>query len=196
VANRFIFSGAIFLAPLPLVAQAQQVPVASMQRGAESAAVTASINTSYRLGTADKVRVIVFNEPSLSGEFTVSDSGGLSLPLIGDVNATGRTPAEVIDDITSRLKNGYLLNPQVSIDVLTYRPFYILGEVSKPGEYPFATSLTVMNAVARAEGYTYRANKKKVFIKRAGETEEKRYSLTPDLKIYPGDTVRIGERYF
>lgn len=184
------------MALFPLVAQAQQVPVTSMQPGGESAGSTASINTSYRLGTADKVRVIVFNEPSLSGEFTVSDSGGLSLPLIGEVNATGRTPAEVIADITNRLKNGYLLNPQVSIDVLTYRPFYILGEVSKPGEYPFATGLTVMNAVARAEGYTYRANKKKVFIKRAGEAEEKRYSLTPDLKIYPGDTVRIGERYF
>lgn len=186
------------MAFFPLAVQARQAsaPAALTQAGVVSTQDAASINASYRLGTADKVRVIVFNEPSLSGEFTVSDSGGLSLPLIGDVNATGRTPAEVIAEIATRLKNGYLLNPQVSIDVLTYRPFYILGEVSKPGEYPFSNGLTVMNAVARAEGYTYRANKKKIFIKRAGEAEEKRYPLTPDLKIYPGDTVRVGERYF
>lgn len=196
--NRLASTGALFLALHPLAACAQDAspPPSPVQATAPAPQRAARVDSNYRLGTADKVRILVFNEPTLSGEFTVSDSGKLSLPLIGDVTASGRTPAEVIADITGRLKNGYLINPQVSMDVLTYRPFYILGEVAKPGEYPFVNNLTVMNAVARAEGYTYRANKRRVFIKRAGEVEEKRYTLTPNLKIYPGDTVRIGERYF
>lgn len=185
---------AVALVSFPSFASAQQTPPTTT--AAQSPVSVGGVATGYHLGVADKVRVIVFNEESLSGEFTVSDSGTLSLPLIGTVEALGRTPADVIMDIQSRLANGYLREPKVSMDVLTYRPFYILGEVEKPGEYPFVNGLTVMNAVARAEGYTYRANKKKVFIKRAGESEEKKMTLSPDLKIYPGDTVRIGERYF
>lgn len=150
----------------------------------------------YKLGVADKVRIIVFNEDTLSGEFTVSDSGVLSLPLIGDVKAIGRTPREVIKDIETKLADGYLRQPRVSMDVLTYRPFYILGEVSKPGEYPYSNGLSALNAVARAEGFTYRANKKKIFIKRFGETAEREYKLDSGVTIYPGDTVRVGERYF
>ncbi|NML96224.1 polysaccharide export protein [Novosphingobium sp. TW-4] len=151
---------------------------------------------SYKLGPADKVRIIVFNEETLSGEFSVNDSGSLSLPLIGEVPAVGRVASEVVKDIEARLADGYLREPHVSLDVLTYRPFYILGEVTKPGTYPYSNGLTAMNAVATAEGYTYRANKRKVMIKRAGESEEHVYPLTPDLKIYPGDTVRVVERYF
>lgn len=150
----------------------------------------------YRFGSADKVRVTVFNEPTLSGEFTVSSSGVLSLPLIGDIAVRGKTTSEVIAMVTRALAAGYLLDPRVSIDVLTYRPFFILGEVTKPGEYPYSNGLTVMNAVATASGFTYRASKGKVFIKRAGELEEKQYKMKPDLVVQPGDTIRIGERYF
>lgn len=171
-------------------AQATAAGIAS-QGGVASNAVVA-----YRFGVADKVRITVFNEPTLSGEFTVSSNGMLSLPLIGDLAVQGKTTQEVITLITTSLADGYLRDPRVSIDVLTYRPFFILGEVSKPGEYPYSNGLTVMNAVATASGYTYRANKKKVFIKRAGETEEKRFDLTPGLEVQPGDTIRIGERYF
>lgn len=161
-----------------------------------TATATAEPIADYKLGVADKVRVIVFNEETLSGEFTVSDSGTLSLPLIGDVKATGRTPREVIRDIEAKLADGYLREPRVSMDVLTYRPFYIMGEVTKPGEYPYSNGLTALNAVARAEGFTYRANKRKVFIKRFGETTEHQYKMDPSVVVYPGDTVRIGERYF
>ncbi len=149
----------------------------------------------YRLGTADKVRVIVYNEPTLSGEFTVSDNGTLSLPLIGDVPANGRSPREVASDIQAKLADGYLREPRVSLDVLTYRPFYILGEVTKPGEYAYSNGLTALNAVARAQGFTYRANKRKVYLKRAGESAEKEVNID-GLEIKPGDTLRIGERYF
>lgn len=161
-----------------------------------TATATAEPIADYKLGVADKVRVIVFSEETLSGEFTVSDSGTLSLPLIGDVKATGRTPREVIRDIEAKLADGYLREPRVSMDVLTYRPFYIMGEVTKPGEYPYSNGLTALNAVARAEGFTYRANKRKVFIKRFGETTEHQYKMDPSVVVYPGDTVRIGERYF
>ncbi len=150
----------------------------------------------YRLGVADKVRVIVFNEQSLTGEFTVNSNGDLSMPLIGDVPVAGKTTGEVIADIEKLYADGYLRDPRISIDILSYRPFFILGEVSKPGEYPFSNGLTVMNAVATAQGFTYRANKGKVFIKHAGQDKEERVDLAADLAVLPGDTIRIGERYF
>lgn len=164
--------------------------------GSIDAASALPAAASYRFGVADKVRLIVFNEPTLSGEFTVSSAGMLSLPLIGDVPVQGKTSSEVIATVTKLLADGYLRDPKVNIDILTYRPFFILGEVGKPGEYPYSNGLTVMNAVATAQGFTYRAQKSKVFLKRAGESAEKAYKLTPDLTVQPGDTIRIGERYF
>lgn len=160
------------------------------------AAQAAAPQLGYRLDVADKVRLIVYNEPTLSGEFTVNSDGVLSVPLIGDVKVRGLTTAESIAAITEKFADGYLRDPKVSIDVLTYRPFYILGEVTKPGEYPYSNGLTVMNAVATASGFTYRANKGNVFIKHAGETKEYKYKMAPDLAVKPGDTVRVGERYF
>ncbi len=150
----------------------------------------------YTLGIADKIRVTVFDEPKLSGEFTVSSDGTLSLPLIGSVNVEGDTVESVVSDITARLADGYVRNPRVSVDVLNYRPFYILGEVSRPGEYPFSNGMTAVKAVAVAQGFTYRANQKRVYIKRAGQAVEERVKLTPDLLVQPGDTIRIGERFF
>jgi polysaccharide biosynthesis/export protein len=150
----------------------------------------------YTLGTGDKVRILVYNEPTLSGEFTVNSGGALSLPLIGDVAAVGKTIGALKTQIETGLGNGYLREPKVSIDVLSFRPFYILGEVSKPGEYPFSSGLTVLNAVATAEGFSYRADKRVVHIRRAGTVQEQTFRLTPDLLVQPGDTLRIGERYF
>ncbi len=150
----------------------------------------------YKLGTGDKVRVLIFNEPTLSGEFAVNSGGALSLPLIGDVVAAGKTTSALKSQIEAGLANGYLRDPKVSIDVLSFRPFYILGEVSKPGEYPFSSGLTILNAVATAEGYTYRAEKRVVYIRREGASEEHAYRASPDLRVQPGDTIRVGERYF
>jgi polysaccharide export outer membrane protein len=160
------------------------------------AAAPAAAVADYRLGAADKVRINVFNEPTLSGEFAVSTSGKLSMPLIGDVDAAGRTPSEVRDQIQMKLADGFLKEPRVAIEVLTYRPFFILGEVNKPGEYPYSSGLTVMNAVATAQGFTYRAQKGQVFLKRGDAKEEISVKLTPDLLVQPGDTIRVGERYF
>jgi polysaccharide export outer membrane protein len=150
----------------------------------------------YRLGIRDKVRVIVFNEQSLSGEFFVNDAGRVSLPLIGEVQAAGLTVQDFQTAVETEFRKGYLREPRVSAEVLTYRPFYILGEVNKPGEYPFTNGLNVLNAVATAGGFTYRAQTKRVYIRRAGETKEQSYSVTSELAVAPGDTIRVGERFF
>jgi protein involved in polysaccharide export with SLBB domain len=150
----------------------------------------------YRLGAGDKLRIIVYGEESLTGEFFVSGAGKVSFPLIGEIDAAGRTLPEVQKSIETKLADGYLKQPRVSAEVLNYRPFYILGEVMKPGEYPYTNGLTVLNAVATAEGFTYRANKQTVFIKRATTEGEHPFPLTTATPVEPGDTIRIGERFF
>jgi polysaccharide biosynthesis/export protein len=150
----------------------------------------------YRLGVGDKVRVIVFNEETLSGEFAVSAAGTFSFPLIGQVTAFNKTTTEVIQDMQAKLADGYLKDPKVSMEVITYRPYFILGEIKTPGQYPYTNGLTVTNAIATAAGYTPRADRKVVFIRRSGETAERPYRLTPDLRVYPGDTIRLAERFF
>ena len=151
---------------------------------------------SYRLGAGDQVRIIVFGEEDLSGEFFVDGSGMVSLPLIGEAPAAGKTLAEFRTELEARLSDGYLNDPRVSAEVLNYRPFYILGEVEESGEYPYTDGLTVMNAVARAGGFTYRANTRVVFIKRANTEAEVEVPLTAIVRVMPGDTIRIAERFF
>jgi polysaccharide export outer membrane protein len=150
----------------------------------------------YRLGPGDKLYIITFDETQLTGNFFVGANGMVSLPWIGDVPAVGRTESQLRDDIQARLKDGYIKDPQVSVQVLVFRPFYILGEVNKPGEYPYVSGLTVMSAVATAQGFTYRANKHTVWIKRPGQNAEIKLRLTPATEVHAGDTVRIAERYF
>ena len=180
----------------PHVAQAQQRAADVRVASPPPAPAVTVAGQDYKLGVADKIRVIVYNEPTLSGEFIVNANGAISAPLIGDVQAAGRTTTEVKDQIESKLSAGYLRDPRVSIDVLTFRPFYILGEVNKPGEYPYSSGLTVLNAVAEAEGFTRRANRGRVFIKHIGDLKEVSQSLRSDVPVRPGDTIRFGERYF
>lgn len=150
----------------------------------------------YQLGPGDRVRVNVFGEESLTGEFQVSSGGMISMPLIGDLPATGLTVAAFQRSVEEALRAGYLLEPRVSAEVLTYRPFFILGEVGNPGTYPYAAGLTVLNAVATAGGFTYRANTGRVYIRRANSSAEEAYRLTSETRVAPGDTIRIGERLF
>jgi polysaccharide export outer membrane protein len=149
----------------------------------------------YRLGSGDKLRVIVFGEEDLSGEFDVTGSGKVSLPLIGQVQAAGMTLDEFEGEIRDKLQQGYLTNPKVSVEVLNYRPFYIIGEVDKPGQYPYTNGMNVINAVAVAGGFTYRANQDEVYITRDG-AKEKAYAADQAIKVLPGDIVRIPERFF
>ncbi|SDL66704.1 polysaccharide biosynthesis/export family protein [Maricaulis salignorans] len=150
----------------------------------------------YRLGAGDQLRIIVFGEDDLSGEFVVDGRGTVSLPLIGEIDAGGLTPREFQQAFAAALRDGYLNDPRVSVEVINFRPYYILGEVEAAGEYPFSDGLTVMNAVATAGGFTYRANRRVVFIRHAGSDQEIEVPLLAVTEVQPGDTIRIGERFF
>ena len=150
----------------------------------------------YKLGTGDKLRVNVYGEEDLSGEFLVDGSGQVQLPLVGQVKAKGLTIHEFVAEVTAALQTGYLKDPKVSVEVENYRPFYIMGEVNKPGEYPFENGLTVLGAVALAGGYTYRADDSEVYIRHVGSQKEETMPADSTTKINPGDIVRISERIF
>lgn len=149
----------------------------------------------YRLGPGDELRVTVFNEPELTGSYQVGSQGSIAFPLVGDVRAAGLTLNEFGGALQQALSQ-FIRTPNVSVEVANYRPFFILGEVQRPGTYPYSASLTVLNAVATAGGFTYRANRRRVFIRHANEMEERSVPLTIATPVLPGDTVRIGERLF
>jgi polysaccharide export outer membrane protein len=153
-----------------------------------------SRDAAYRLDRADKLRIITFGEEDLSGEFEVDDTGAVSIPLVGEIQARGLTLREFEEAVRERLREGYLKDPRVSVQVLNYRPFYIIGEVEEAGEYPYFSGMNVINAVALAGGFTYRANTDKVFITRGGE--EIAFEVTPDTRLMPGDVIRVPERFF
>ena len=150
----------------------------------------------YKLDTGDKVKVTVYGEDDLSGEFDVDGSGNVRLPLIGQVRAAGLSLKEFETAVETKLSAGYLVNPKVSAEVTNYRPFTILGEVNKPGEYPYENGMTVLNAVALGGGYTYRADKDDVYIRRKGAQTEVKLPADDRTSVYPGDTVRVDERIF
>ena len=184
------------IAMFMFVTACQSGGTATRQVVDDSAPTQAQTNTAYTLGTGDKLRINVFGQPELSGQFVVDGTGAISLPLIGQVVATGSSSQELETTIAEKLADGFLLEPRVSVEVTNYRPFYILGEVGRPGEYPFNSGLTVLNAVAAAGGFTYRANKKIVYIKSVGADQEVKYELNTNTVVKPGDTLRISERIF
>ncbi len=150
---------------------------------------------SYRLGSGDKIKLNVYGEEDLSGEFEIGGSGAVSLPLVGQVQAGGLTVPEFESALATQLKK-YVRNPRVSAQVLNYRPFYIQGEVKAGGEYPYSNGLVVRDAVAKAGGYTYRAVTGYVLIRHANETAERQYSLDTPVRVLPGDNIRVTERIF
>lgn len=150
----------------------------------------------YRLGSGDKLRVTVFNEKDLSGDFDVNDQGLVALPLIGQVKVGGLTISEAQELITQRYGKDYLVNPRVNVEVLNYRPFFILGEVKSPGSYPYVGGMTVLNAVALAGGYTPRANRNNITVKRTTNPQSNEVEVQEDTAVLPGDVIRVHERFF
>ena len=150
----------------------------------------------YRLGPGDRVKITVFDEPDISGEFELDGAGGFSLPLIGPVAADRLSPRALETRLTKRLLEGYLLRPQVSVEVLTYRPFYIMGEVNQPGSYPYRAGLTVLNAAALAGGFTYRADEDDIEISRTESGAKRDFEAETLTRIRPGDVIRVKERLF
>jgi polysaccharide export outer membrane protein len=151
--------------------------------------------TEYQLGPGDQLRITVFGEPDLTGNYVVGSQGSIAYPLVGEVLAAGLTIPQFTTALQSALET-YVRQPNVSVEVANYRPFFILGEVQRPGTYPYSANLTVLNAVATAGGFTYRANQGRVFIRHAGEQSEHSYRITIATPVLPGDTIRIGERLF
>jgi len=151
---------------------------------------------SYRLGSGDEIKVTVFGEADLSGSYVVDGQGQITLPLVGQVAIGKMTLSEASTSLENRLKDGWLKDPKVTAELVKGRPYYILGEVNKPGEYPFVAGLTVMNAIASAGDFTYRADKARILIKNADNPNEREVELTPTTPVQPGDTIRIRERFF
>jgi len=149
----------------------------------------------YTLDSGDRLRVVIFRHEDLSGEFEVDGSGSFAMPLIGEIDAAGLSARQLEQRIAERLRDGYLVDPQVSIEVLNYRPFFILGEVNQPGQYPYASGMSVINAVAMAGGFTFRAKENGIAVQRGGSGAPQ-VVVTPDTPILPGDIIRVPERFF
>ena len=156
----------------------------------------AESNGEYNLGAGDKVKITIFGEPDLSGDFKLGGDGTISMPLIGVVslNGLGLRQAEAL--IETRLKDGYLKNPSVAVEVIESRPFYILGEVRRPGSYNYINGMTALEAVAISGGFTYRANRKKIDILRRGTVNAEPQSFEPETFIRAGDILFVRERFF
>ena len=170
------------------------LPLAGCSPGSDLPELTAKPDVSaYHLGPGDRLEIKVLGADELAGQYSVQDDGTIRMLMIGDVPAAGLTPEQVQTKIEEKLRAGrYITQPHASVAVLIYRPFYILGEVSSPGGYPYVSGMKVLSAVAAAKGYTYRANQNFVIITRNGE--EKRADILSS--IQPDDIIRVPERYF
>lgn len=174
-------------------------PVASspVQEGGMPVGATPAPAT-YVLGPGDRIRISVYGEDRLTGEYVVTSTGELSFPLIGNVKVTGLSVADLQSLLRNKLAAGYLKDPRITAEVLVFRPFYVLGEVARPGQYPYVDGLTIQQAIATAGGYTYRAKRSRIYLRGPQQSSENEVDLkkNPLKPIQPGDTIRIGERFF
>ncbi|HZO46564.1 MAG TPA: polysaccharide biosynthesis/export family protein [Xanthobacteraceae bacterium] len=193
----------------PQEAQAADAPQVQSRRNARSQPgaaviqanaipVVASPAPSYGLDTGDKLRIVVFGQEGLSNSYFVDAAGQVTIPLIGAVSARGLTTQQLARAVAAKLRAGFIREPHVAIEVETYRPFFILGEVTQPGQYPYVPNMTVETAVAIAGGFTPRAYRYDVKIDRqtAGATVRGRSSVPLLTQVQPGDTIVIKERWF
>ena len=185
------FSSASLRAPSPAPAVIYAAPPAPA-----AAPVSAAYDTAYHLDAGDKLRIVVYGQEGLTNTYMLDASGAITVPLIGHVPARGRTPAGLAADITARLRNGFIREPSVAVEVEAYRPFFILGEVAAPGQYPYVPNMTVESAVAIAGGFSPRARRDYVTLTHADAAGTSRITVPMGTPLGPGDTVQIGERWF
>jgi polysaccharide export outer membrane protein len=179
--------------PAPSNAPSQSAPGASSQGGNLSAIASPD----YRLGSGDHVRITVFGQQDLTGEYQVDGSGKLAFPLIGEIQAGGLTARELERSVRAALSPQYLKDPRVNAEVLAYRPFYILGEVKTPGSYAYVSGMTVINAVALAGGFTPRAKENDFYVARmGGDGHRNKVEASQDTPVQPGDVITVRERWF
>jgi protein involved in polysaccharide export with SLBB domain len=194
--NRLLgFGVALVLAACSGGASGPPQPVPTPPVPGAGAGAADLVTSTYRLASGDRVKVTVFRHEDLSGEFALDGAGNFAMPLIGEVQAYGVTTRELEIRLQEKLSDGYLVEPQVSVEVLNYRPFYILGEVKAPGAYPYVNGMTVLNAVALAGGFSYRAKQEDFLLQRGGSNSGST-EIAGDAALLPGDIVTVQERFF
>jgi polysaccharide export outer membrane protein len=171
-------------APAPVVYAAAPVPM------------PVAYDSAYRLDAGDKLRIVVYGQEGLTNSYAIDAGGAITMPLIGSVPARGRTPAGLASEITGKLRNGYIRDPSVAVEIESYRPFFILGEVAAPGQYPYVPNMSVESAVAIAGGFSPRARRDSVTLTHTDSAGSSRYVVPLGTPLGPGDTVLVGERWF
>jgi polysaccharide export outer membrane protein len=160
------------------------------------APVAVSRDAAYHLDAGDKLRVVVYGQEGLTNTYAIDAGGAITMPLIGAVPARGRTPAGLAAEISAKLRNGYIRDPSVAVEVETYRPFFILGEVAAPGQYPYVPNMSVESAVAIAGGFSPRAKRDSVTLTHSDASGTGRFIVPLGTQLNPGDTVLVSERWF
>ncbi len=153
-------------------------------------------DAAYRLDAGDKLRVVVYGQEGLTNTYAIDAGGSITMPLIGSVPARGRTPAGLASEISARLRNGYIREPSVAVEIEAYRPFFILGEVAAPGQYPYVPNMSVESAVAIAGGFSPRARRDRVTLTHTDSAGSMRVVVPLGTALSPGDTILVGERWF
>jgi protein involved in polysaccharide export with SLBB domain len=163
---------------------------------AEKEAAVAAATSPAKLQPGDKIRIVVFGEDNLTGEYQLDQSGQISLPLAGTVKVQGLSQTELEQELAKKFRSQYLKSPKVTVTITTLRPYYIIGEVKSPGQFAYQSGLNVLTALAIAGGPTYRASRNTVEIQRLGETSMREYPISAAVPILPGDVIKVPERYF
>jgi polysaccharide export outer membrane protein len=169
---------------------------APVENAYAAAPVASRHDAPYHLDAGDKLRVVVFGQEGLTNTYAIDAGGAITMPLIGAVAARGKTPAGLAAEISARLRNGYIREPSVAVEVESYRPFFILGEVAAPGQYPYVPNMSVESAVAIAGGFSPRAKRDSVTLTHNEASGTSRAIVPLGTSINPGDTILVGERWF
>ncbi len=199
--GRGLFLACLLLIPALLGAQGPALPQPGELASApadvrEMELIPVGSDSEYELGVGDRIQVIVSGHEDLSGEFVVDGDGQFYMPLIEEVDASGLNPAELEARIVDALKPDYLVNPRVNIQVLKYRPYYLMGEVLTTGAFPYLSGMSYLKAIAIAGGFSYRAKQDFVYVIRADDDSLEEIKLPMNEKVQPGDIIRVAERLF
>jgi polysaccharide export outer membrane protein len=163
---------------------------------AEQQALAVAATAPATLQPGDKIRVVVFGEDKLSGEYELDQAGQISMPLSGTIKAQGLTQRALEQALAQKFRSEYLRNPKVTVTIATLAPYYMMGEIKNPGQFAYRSGLNVLTAMAIAGGPTYRANRSSVQIQRRGDTSMREYPISASVPVLPGDVIKVPERYF
>jgi len=181
---------------LDAMAYGRSYAMAAAPTAIARAAAPLPASAAYRLDAGDRLRVVVYGQEGLTNTYAIDAGGAITMPLIGAVAARGQTPAGLAAAITAKLRNGYIRDPSVAVEIESYRPFFILGEVAAPGQYPYVPNMSVESAVAIAGGFSPRARRDRVTLTHTDNSGPMRAVVPLGTALGPGDTVLVGERWF